>query len=216
MSYFPPNCFRRNPNHSILTATNFAIDRWSFTLMWSGARLGELQKAVKRVPSHGCSWQGSQGLYMPAKLNCHPVLDWSPSKQVQLKEPQPLVSTQHSETWKWSHQLPKEDIFPFSRDWSWRFCVRITKVDTHPFCLHAARASRWAGQWLSCFSEPHTKLFLTPWDYWGLCWVEKFPLCMETSWNLLWMTCCSQPPAMLLLSTPIAFSKEGRASWHCQ
>lgn len=31
---------------------------------------------------------------------------------------------------------------------------------------------------------------LTPWDYLWLCWMEKFLLCMETSWKLLWVTCC--------------------------
>lgn len=79
---------------------------------------GELQKDEESYkkqwnivsPAMDAAGEGAKGF--TCLQNLIAIMHWT-SKQVQMKEPQQrLLSTQHSEPWKWSHQLPEENIFP--------------------------------------------------------------------------------------------------------
>lgn len=84
-----------------------------------------------------------------------------------------------------------------SRDLSWQFHAHTVKADTRPFCFQGQAVGRAVAQ---LFSRTSHKA-LTPWDYWGLCWMEEFHLCMRLPENCSgWLAannhlqCCSALP----------------------
>lgn len=69
-------------------------------------------------------------------------------------------------------------------------CVHCQSAPKHTSLLLPCCKGKQLGRAVAQLFFRTSHKALSPWDCWGLCWMEKFHLCMETSWKLLWVTCC--------------------------